>query len=86
MPASPESHLATIPNQFPSPHLERASESVEVPNAASQSSSAVIAAVEHPLIRIPSGRILGALEIRVGAGVDNDAGASWHLATGSCAG
>ena len=61
--ASPESHLATIPKSSPESVSERASESVEVPNAASQSSSAVIAAVEHPLIRIPSGRILGALEI-----------------------
>ena len=62
-PASPESHLATIPKSSPESVSERASESIEVPNAASQSSSAVIAAVEHPLIRIPSGRILGALEI-----------------------
>jgi beta-lactamase regulating signal transducer with metallopeptidase domain len=61
--ASPESHRVSIPKSKPEPVSEQASESVQARNAASRSASPVMAAVEHPLIRIRSGRILGALEI-----------------------
>jgi beta-lactamase regulating signal transducer with metallopeptidase domain len=61
--ASPESNLVSIPKSKPDPVSEQASESVPARNAASRSASAVMAAVEHPLIRIRSERILGALEI-----------------------
>jgi beta-lactamase regulating signal transducer with metallopeptidase domain len=54
--ASPESHRVSIAKSKP----EQASESVQTRNAASRP---VMAAVEHPLIRIRSGRILGALGI-----------------------
>jgi beta-lactamase regulating signal transducer with metallopeptidase domain len=45
------------------PVSERASESVDAWRDASRSGSNTIAAVEHPLIRIQSGRILSALEV-----------------------
>jgi beta-lactamase regulating signal transducer with metallopeptidase domain len=61
--ASPESHRVSIPRSKPEPVSEQASESVPARNAASRNASPVMAAVEHPLIRIRSGRILGALEI-----------------------
>jgi beta-lactamase regulating signal transducer with metallopeptidase domain len=61
--ASPESHRVSIPRSKPEPVSEQASESVPARNAGSRNASPVMAAVEHPLIRIRSGRILGALEI-----------------------
>ena len=61
--ASPESPRVSIPKSKPEPVSEQASASVKARNAASRSASPVMAAVEHPLIRIRSGRILGALEI-----------------------
>jgi beta-lactamase regulating signal transducer with metallopeptidase domain len=61
--ASPASHVLLIPTSSSAPVSERASESVPVRNAASSSSSAVMAAIARPLIRIRSGRILGAIEI-----------------------
>ncbi len=61
--ANPESHRVLIPKSKPESVSEQASESVQARNAASRSASAVMAAVEHPLIRIRSVRILGALEI-----------------------
>jgi len=61
--ASPESHRVSIPRSKPEPVSEQASELVPARNAASRNASPVMAAVEHPLIRIRSGRILGALEI-----------------------
>jgi beta-lactamase regulating signal transducer with metallopeptidase domain len=61
--ASPESHRVSVPKAKPEPVSEQASESVQARNAASRSASPVMAAVEYPLIRIRSGRILGALEV-----------------------
>ena len=61
--ASPESHRVSIPRSKPEPVSEQASASVQARNAASRSASPVMAAVEHPLIRIRSAKILGALEI-----------------------
>jgi beta-lactamase regulating signal transducer with metallopeptidase domain len=61
--ASPESNLLSIPKSKPDPVSEQAAEPVPARNTASRSASAVMAAVEHPLIRIRSGRILEALEI-----------------------
>ena len=61
--ASPESNIVSIPKSKPDPVSEQAFESVPARNTGSRSASAVMAAVEHPLIRIRSGRILGALEI-----------------------
>jgi beta-lactamase regulating signal transducer with metallopeptidase domain len=58
--ASPESHRVSTPKSKPEPVSEQASASVPARGAASRP---VIAAVEYPLIRIRSGRILGALEI-----------------------
>jgi beta-lactamase regulating signal transducer with metallopeptidase domain len=63
MAASPESPRVSIPKSKPEPVSEQASASVQARNAASRSASPVMAAVELPLIRIRSGRILGALEI-----------------------
>jgi beta-lactamase regulating signal transducer with metallopeptidase domain len=60
MAASAESHRVSIPTSKPEPVSEQASASVQAWNAASRP---LMAAVEHPLIRIRSGRILGALEI-----------------------
>jgi beta-lactamase regulating signal transducer with metallopeptidase domain len=61
--ASPESNLVSIPKSKPDPVSGQESESVPARNDASRSASVVMAAVEHPLIRIRSERILGALEI-----------------------
>jgi beta-lactamase regulating signal transducer with metallopeptidase domain len=61
--ASAESHRVSIPKSKPEPVFQRASESVQARNTAYRNASRVMAAVEHPLIRIRSGRILGALEI-----------------------
>jgi beta-lactamase regulating signal transducer with metallopeptidase domain len=58
--ASPESHRVSIPRSKPEPVSEQASASVPARNAASRP---MMAAVEYPLIRIRSARILGALEI-----------------------
>jgi beta-lactamase regulating signal transducer with metallopeptidase domain len=58
-----ESHPVSVPKSKPEPVSEQAPESVEVQNGASRSGSIAITAVAHPLIRIHSGRILGALEI-----------------------
>ncbi len=60
---SSESHSVFVPKPKPEPVSERASEFAEAGNGASRSGSMAIAAVEHPLIRIHSARILGALEI-----------------------
>ncbi len=56
--ASPESHGVSIPKS----QREQAPQSVQA-RTASRSASPVIAAIEYPLIRIRSGRILGVLEI-----------------------
>ncbi|MGO8816990.1 MAG: M56 family metallopeptidase [Terriglobia bacterium] len=61
--ASPASHPLVIPTSSSAPVSEQASESVPVRNAASLSSSAAMTAIARPLIRIRSGRILGAIEI-----------------------
>jgi beta-lactamase regulating signal transducer with metallopeptidase domain len=58
--ASPKSHRVSIPKSNPEPVSEQVSASVQTRNAASRR---VMAAVEYPLIRIRSGRILLALEI-----------------------
>jgi beta-lactamase regulating signal transducer with metallopeptidase domain len=58
-----ESHAVLVPKSKPELVSERASESVDARNGTSPSGSIAIAAIEHPLIRIHSGRILGALEI-----------------------
>ena len=55
-------HPLSVQKSEPQPVAERASESEEARNPASRSGSMVMAAVTHPLIRIHSGRILGALE------------------------
>jgi beta-lactamase regulating signal transducer with metallopeptidase domain len=60
---SSESHSVFVPKPKLEPVSERASEFAEAGNGASRSGSMAIAAVEHPLIRIHSARILGALEI-----------------------
>src|ERR1700722_20711649 len=60
--ANPESHLASIPESNRESASQRASESV-LRNAASRISSAVIGALEHPLVRIRSGKVLAAIEI-----------------------
>jgi beta-lactamase regulating signal transducer with metallopeptidase domain len=61
---SSESHPVFVPKSKPESSIsERASESIEARNDVSRSGSIAITAVEHPLIRIHSGRILGALEI-----------------------
>ena len=61
--ASPESNLASIPKSKPDPVSEQAAESVPARITASRSASALMAAVEQPLIRIRSGRILAALAV-----------------------
>jgi beta-lactamase regulating signal transducer with metallopeptidase domain len=58
-----ESHPVLAPKSKPESVSGRASESVEARKDTSRSESIAIAAVERPLIRIHSGRILGALEI-----------------------
>jgi len=60
---SSESHFVFVPKPEPELVSGRAPESVEARSDASRSGSIAIVAVEHPLIRIHSGRILGALEI-----------------------
>ena len=60
---SSESHPAFVPKSEPEPVSGRASEPVEARSNASGSGSIAMEAVEHPLIRIHSGRILGALGI-----------------------
>jgi beta-lactamase regulating signal transducer with metallopeptidase domain len=60
---SSESLPLLVPKSKLEPVSEQASESVEVRNGASRRGSIAITAVEHPLIRIRSGRILGALEM-----------------------
>ena len=59
---SSEPHPLLVPKSEPQPVAARASESQEARNSASRSGSMMMAAVEHPLIRIHSGRILGVLE------------------------
>ncbi len=61
--ASPVSHLVSVPRSKIEPVSEQASESLQARNAASRNASPGIAAFEHPLIRIRSVRVLGALEI-----------------------
>jgi beta-lactamase regulating signal transducer with metallopeptidase domain len=58
-----ESRPVVVAKSKPEPAPERASESVETRSDASRSRSIAMAAVAHPLIRIHSGRILGALGI-----------------------
>jgi beta-lactamase regulating signal transducer with metallopeptidase domain len=58
-----DSHPVSVPKLKPEPVSGRASQSVEARSDASRSGSIAIAAVEHPLIRIHSGRILGTLGI-----------------------
>ena len=58
-----ESHAALVSKSKRESVSERASESVDARNGTSRSGSIATAAIEHPLIRIHSGRILGALEI-----------------------
>ena len=60
---SSESHPELVPKSKPESVSERASASIEAHNGVSRRGSIAITAVEHPLIRIHSGRILGALEI-----------------------
>jgi beta-lactamase regulating signal transducer with metallopeptidase domain len=60
---SSEPHPVFVPKSKPESVSERASESVDARNGTSGSGSIARAAIEHPLIRIHSGRILGALEI-----------------------
>jgi beta-lactamase regulating signal transducer with metallopeptidase domain len=60
--ANPESHLASIPESNRESASRRSSESA-LRNAASRTSSAVMEAVEHPLVRIRSGKVLAAIEI-----------------------
>ncbi len=60
--ANPESHPASIPESNRESVSQRRSESA-LRNAASRTSSAVMQAVEHPLIRIRSGKVLAAIEI-----------------------
>jgi beta-lactamase regulating signal transducer with metallopeptidase domain len=55
-------HPVFVPKSNPEPVSNRAADSVEARSDISRSGSIAIAAVEHPLIRIHSGRILGALE------------------------
>ena len=58
-----ESHPVLVPKSNPDSVSRRASEFLEARNGTSGSGSIAPAAVEHPLIRIHSGRILYALEI-----------------------
>jgi beta-lactamase regulating signal transducer with metallopeptidase domain len=62
-PTRSESHPLFVAKAKPEPASERTSVSVQAKSNTTQSGSIAIAAVEHPLIRIHSGRILGALEI-----------------------
>jgi beta-lactamase regulating signal transducer with metallopeptidase domain len=58
-----KSHAVLVPKSKPESVSERASESVDVRDGTSRSGPIAIAAAEHPLIRIRSGKILGVLEI-----------------------
>jgi bla regulator protein blaR1 len=58
-----ESHAVLVSKSKPESVSERTSESVDARNDTSRSGSIATAAIEQPLIRIHSGRILGALEI-----------------------
>ncbi len=58
-----ESHAVSVPRSSPGPIFERPTELVRSQSARSKSRWTAITAVEHPLIRIHSGRILGAFEI-----------------------
>jgi len=60
---SSKSHPVLVPKSKPEPVSKRASEPIEARNSTSRSGSAAIAPVEHPLIRIHSGKILGTLDI-----------------------
>ena len=60
---SSKPHPVFVPKSNPEPVSERVPEVVEAQSNTSRNRSNAIAAVEHPLIRIHSGRILGALEI-----------------------
>jgi beta-lactamase regulating signal transducer with metallopeptidase domain len=59
----PGSHPVSIPKSLPESVSGLASTPVQERNAASPGASAVMAAVEHPLIRIRSAKILGAVGI-----------------------
>ena len=61
--SSSKSHPVFVPTSNPEPVSERASEVVEARSDTSRSGSISIASVEHPLIRIQSGRILDVIEI-----------------------
>ncbi len=61
-PAANSSHPAAIPQPTGESASQRVSESV-LRNAANRTSSAVMQAVEHPLIRIRTGKVLAAIEI-----------------------
>ncbi len=58
-----EPHPLLVPRSNPEPDSGRAPEFVEARNGTSGSASIAAAPVQHPLIRIHSGRILNALEI-----------------------
>ena len=60
--ANPESHAGSIPESNRESAAQRGFESA-LRNAASRTSSVVREAVEHPLIRIRSGKVLAAIEI-----------------------
>jgi beta-lactamase regulating signal transducer with metallopeptidase domain len=61
--ASLESQLVSTPKSQPASFSEQASGAVQARKVGFGSASALMAAVEHPLIQIRSGRILGAIEI-----------------------
>ena len=61
--ANPESHPASIPEANRESASQPGSESARVQNAGSPISSAVTEPLEHPLIRIRSGKVLAAIEI-----------------------
>ena len=61
--ASYESHPVSVPRSSPGPVFEQSTEPVRAGSAPSQSRWTATTAVDHPLIRIHSGRILGAFEI-----------------------
>ena len=62
VPASPVTHRGAIPISEPQPVYERAPESLPPENAAARTAS-VMAVVEHPVIRIDSGKYLAAFAI-----------------------
>lgn len=61
--ASFESHPASVPRSSPAPVFGRPTEIATARSAPSQSRWTAISAVGRPLIRVRSGKILGALEI-----------------------